>query len=228
MLYICNVNILQYLHYFIRSVWYRGFFFTCKLLYNEFYYEKKLGIQTLHIENLESLDTLSNDYENNHHYQGASYYVLTLIFEKLKSFTKLRTLFDYGCGKGRVMIMAAETGFTDIQGIDLAKELCEQSQKNIAKVKHKYPYASFAVHHADATKFDDIDGIDCFFFFNPFGRTIMQQVIEQIEQSLKKYPRDIYIVYVNPQFVDTFIHANYHLLYELKSKDYLEAVILKK
>ena len=51
MFYICSVNIMQYIHYFIRSVWFRGFFFTCKLLYYELYYEKKLGIQTLHIEN---------------------------------------------------------------------------------------------------------------------------------------------------------------------------------
>lgn len=227
MLYICSVNIIQYIQYFIRSIWYRGFFFTCKLLYFEIYYERKIGIETLHIENLESLDTLSDDYENNHHYQGASYYVLVLLFDEFKKHSDSTTFIDYGCGKGRVLIMAAIKGFKDIVGIDLAKELCDSSNQNINQVKSQFPTTHFHVIQADATTFSGIDHIQTFFFFNPFGRSVMNLVVEQINQSILRNPRDIYIIYVNPLYVDCFIHNNYQVIYELRSKDYREGILLK-
>ncbi len=227
MFYICSVNIMQYIHYFIRSVWFRGFFFTCKLLYYELYYEKKLGIQTLHIENLENLDTLNDDYENNHHYQGASYHVLSILFDEIKKYTSSKSILDYGCGKGRVMIMATVRGYTEVYGIDLAKELCEISKKNIQIVQSRYPNTHFSVIQADATVFSDIDQIDIFFFFNPFGRPILIEVIKQIKESNSRNHRNIFIIYVNPLFVDCFIHEGFTISYELKSKDYMEGMILK-
>ena len=227
MFYICSVNIIQYIHYFIRSIWYRGFLFTCKLLYYEIYFEKKLGINTLHIENLETLETLSNDYDNNHHYQGASYYVLGLLFDELKKHTTNTSFIDYGCGKGRVLIMAAIKGFKKIVGIDLAKELCVISSENIDKVKSQFSKTQFTIEQADATLYTNIDQIQTFFFFNPFGRSVMDKVVEQIDKSIIRNPREVFIIYINPLYVDCFIHNNYNLVYELRSKDYIEGVLLK-
>ncbi|MEI6311060.1 MAG: class I SAM-dependent methyltransferase [Bacteroidota bacterium] len=222
------MNILQYIYYFFRSIRYRGFIFTLKLLYFEFYYERKLGIKTLQIANLESLNTINNDYENNHHYQGASYYVLSILFKKIKKYSTDKTFIDYGCGKGRVLIMAALEGFDPIKGIDLAKELCEISLTNIERVRTKIGNTKIEVVQADATNYTSIDDIHIFFFFNPFGRLVMNQVVNQIEQSKLRNPRTVYIIYVNPLYVDCFIHANYEVLEEIHSKEYTEGIILKK
>ena len=197
-------------------------------MYFEYYYERKLGIKTLQIANLESLNTLNNDYENNNHYQGASYYVLSILFNKIKKYSNDKSFIDYGCGKGRVLIMAALEGFDPIKGIDLAKELCEISLSNIDKVKTKIGTTTIDVIQADATNYNEIDNIHIFFFFNPFGRSVMNQVIIQIEESKKRNPRTVYIIYVNPLYVDCFIHANYEVLEELHSKAYTEGTILKK
>jgi hypothetical protein len=75
--------------------------------------------------------------------------------------------------------------------------------------------------------FSDIDQIDIFFFFNPFGRPILIEVIKQIKESNSRNHRNIFIIYVNPLFVDCFIHEGFTISYELKSKDYMEGMILK-
>ena len=53
----------------------------------------------------------------------------------------------------------------------------------------------------------------------------MQQVINNIQQSVQKHPRPLYIVYVNPVFSDLFLSNNFSIFYELRSKNYPEAII---
>ena len=70
------MKLFQYLYYFFRSLYYRGFINTFKLLTYEGKYEKKLGINTHSIVNLNSLTLAGENSEQNHHYQGASYFIL--------------------------------------------------------------------------------------------------------------------------------------------------------
>lgn len=221
------MKIAQYIYYFIRSVWYRGFFFTCKLLYKEYTYEKKLGIDTLRIENPESMTTLSNDFQNNHHYQGASYYIMELLFTEVKKFSNNTSIIDYGCGKGRVMIMAAEHGYTLIGGIDFAKELCEKAEANIYKVSKRYPAVKFRVVQADATTYSTIDEYELFFFFNPFSAAILYKVIENIQASYLRKKRNILVLYVNPVHEYCFNHEGFETLYRLRSHKYTEAILYR-
>jgi len=108
------MKLLQYIRYFFLSISNRGFLFTIKLLLLEPYYERQLGIQTLAIENLEGMNVLDTDFQINHHYQGASYYVLHQVFEAMNQQVHHHSILDYGCGKGRPMIVAAREGFTNV------------------------------------------------------------------------------------------------------------------
>jgi SAM-dependent methyltransferase len=221
------MKLLQYIRYFFLSISNRGFLFTIKLLLLEPYYERQLGIQTLAIENLEGMNVLDTDFQINHHYQGASYYVLHQVFEAMNQQVHHHSILDYGCGKGRPMIVAAREGFTNVKGIDLAEELCVIAKKNIEIIKADFPETSFTISHANATTYSDIDDVDVFFFFNPFGRSVINKVLENMRESIKRKHRTIYVIYVNPQFFDCFIHENFEIIYELRSKKYSEAMILR-
>ena len=74
---------------------------------------------------------------------------------------------------------------------------------------------------------NDKNDVDVFFFFNPFGRSVMQKVLENVKESINRKHRTIYVIYVNPQFFDCFIHENFEIIYELRSKKYSEAMILR-
>jgi len=110
---------------------------TFKLLSYEGKYEKQLGIKTHSIVNLDNLTLAGESTIQNHHYQGASYFILFSIFNELPHETKKFPLIDYGCGKGRALFVAEQCGFTNLIGVDIAKELIDNANENKTIYKKK-------------------------------------------------------------------------------------------
>ncbi len=219
------MKLFQYLYYFFRSLYYRGFINTFKLLTYEGKYEKKLGINTHSIVNLNSLTLAGENSEQNHHYQGASYFILFSIFNKLPEDIKNSNFVDYGCGKGRALFVAEQCGFTKLIGVDIAKELIDDANTNKLVYKKKNNQSEFHFLFNDATTFQIPENTSVFYFFNPFGKDIMQKVIQNIKESLKQNPRKIYCIYLNPKYKSVFDHSGFKQFCEIKNKRYLEGII---
>ena len=219
------MKLFQYSYYFFRSIYYRGFINTFKLLTYEGKYEKKLGINTHSIVNLNSLTLAGENSEQNHHYQGASYFILFSIFNKLPEDIKNSNFVDYGCGKGRALFVAEQCGFTKLIGVDIAKELIDDANTNKLVYQKKNNQSEFHFLFNDATTFQIPENTSVFYFFNPFGKDIMQKVIQNIKESLKQNPRKIYCIYLNPKYKSVFDHSGFKQFCEIKNKRYLEGII---
>lgn len=216
----------QYINYFIQSIKNRGCLFTLKLMYYELTCERQTGIKTLQIENLDGLTLFGSDVHHAHHYQAASYYILNELFSALKSENNSQGFIDFGCGKGRAMIVAAQHGFKEIYGVELARELCEAAKENIKKVKHDFPGAQFHVCFADAAQYYIPEHINVFYFFNPFSEIVMRTVLLKIQESINRKIRKVYILYINPRHAEVFTSNGYRIVWELKSRRYTEGLIL--
>jgi SAM-dependent methyltransferase len=219
------MQIFQYIYYFFRSLYYRGFVNTFKLLSYEGKYEKQLGINTHSIVNLNKLTLAGENSDQNHHYQGASYYILFSIFEKLPKETKNFPLIDYGCGKGRALFVAEQCGFTNLIGVDIAKELIDDANSNKAVYVKKNKQSNIDFLFEDATKYLIPDNAHLFYFFNPFGEEVLQKVIDNIKKSVKQHPRKIYCIYLNPKYKAVFEENGFDVFYTEKNKRYLEGII---
>lgn len=219
------MRIFQYIYYFFRSLYYRGSVNTFKLLSYEGKYEKQLGINTHSIVNLNKLTLAGENSEQNHHYQGASYYILFSIFEKLPIETKNLPLIDYGCGKGRALFVAEQCGFTNLIGVDIAKELINDANANKAVYVRKNSQSKIDFLFEDATKYLIPDNAQVFYFFNPFGEEVLQKVIDNIKESVKQHPRKVYCIYLNPKFKAVFEENGFKVFYIEKNKRYLEGII---
>lgn len=219
------MKLLQYIYYFFRSLYYRGIVNTFKLLTYEGKYEKKLGIKTHSIVNLGNLTLAGENTDQNHHYQGASYYILFSIFNELPKETKNLPLIDYGCGKGRALFVAEQCGFTNLIGVDIAKELIDNANENKAIYKKSNPKSNIEFLFEDATKYKIPENAQVFYFFNPFGDEIMQKVIDNIKESVKVNPRKIYCIYLNPKYKAVFEKNGFEVFYIKKNKRYLEGII---
>lgn len=215
----------QYTYYFFRSLYYRGFGNTFKLLSYERKFEKQLHINTHSIVNLEHLTLAGENSEQNHHYQGASYYILFSIFQKLPPEIKSFPLIDYGCGKGRALFVAEQCGFTDLIGVDIAKELIDQANENNVSYHKKNSQSQITFLFEDATKYQIPINATVFYFFNPFGESILTQVIDQIKESVRLHPRKIYCIYLNPKYKAVFDKNGFQVFHTEKNKRYLEGVI---
>jgi SAM-dependent methyltransferase len=215
----------QYIYYFFRSLYYRGFINTFKLLTYEGKYEKQLGINTHSIVNLTNLTLAGESSEQNHHYQGASYFILFSVFNKLPENVKHNTFIDFGCGKGRALFVAEQCGFTKLIGVDIAKELIEDANANKLVYKPKNIKSEITFIFNDATKYELPNDACVFYFFNPFGEEILQQVINNIKVSVKENPRKIYCIYLNPKYKSVFDENGFEVYYIEKNKRYLEGII---
>ena len=104
------------------------------------------------------------------------------------------TFVDYGSGKGAAIIHAHQLGFKKTIGVEFAKELHEQAEKNIEKLDLKGVNSIYA----DATTYTLPNDISLIYFFNPFDAIVMRKVIENILQQKENFSGEVYVIYGNP------------------------------
>jgi predicted RNA methylase len=110
---------------------------------------------------------------------------------------------DFGCGKGRVLLLAAHYGFRRITGVEFAKELCHVARCNWNRYRNKTGVqADVRVVEEDAMEYKIQDDEAFFYMSNPFSATLVEKVAENIMRALTSKPRQGYIIYNNPLWGD--------------------------
>jgi hypothetical protein len=106
---------------------------------------------------------------------------------------------DFGCGKGRVLLIASDFPFHSIVGVELSPSLHCAAEENIARYRSRHQQCfDIDTVCADATAFEFPAEPLVLYFFNPFSDTIMRQVLDTLTRSLQARPRDVAIIYDNP------------------------------
>jgi SAM-dependent methyltransferase len=108
------------------------------------------------------------------------------------------TFVDVGCGKGRVVLVAAEYPFARIVGIDLSNDLLEVARRNAALVRREPSRPAVEFIEADATTFEFPAGDLVVYLYHPFDAPLMERVVAQLERAIARQPRRVYVVYCNP------------------------------
>jgi SAM-dependent methyltransferase len=109
------------------------------------------------------------------------------------------TFIDIGCGKGRVLLMAAEYGFRKIIGIDFAADLCLSASGNVERYRRcSNSSASISIEQRDACTYDIPNQPGVLFLYNPFSESVMRSFVANVERSLSQQPREFYVIYYMP------------------------------
>lgn len=222
--------------YYTRLFFFISFNWNIRLawftVYHELRGEKKYKLNTSKIVDVKKLSVTGDNVEHAELYQGANYYLLEKVFDHLQTIeANLPTgqagqnILDFGCGKGRVLAVAAYYGFSKITGVEFAKELCDIARRNIITVQQKFPNKIFNVIHANAVDHKIEPDTNVFFFFNPFDEVVMLAVAKNILQSLKEYPREAYVVYINPLHKEIFMSAGFEQIFHYEKLKYIQASI---
>lgn len=119
---------------------------------------------------------------------------LKSIFEKLPFLEGLHLL-DVGSGKGVVLKEAAKYPFQSISGIDMNHKLVEIANRNFQKL---HMNQKIRCEEDNALKYEDYGSYNVFFFFNPFKKEILEEVVDKIIVETKNKQRHIYFIYHNP------------------------------
>jgi Histone methylation protein DOT1 len=110
------------------------------------------------------------------------------------------TFIDLGSGKGRTVLMASDYPFRRILGVELLPALNQIARENIKQYKSDsqkcFDLESIC---ADATRLPVPQGPLVIYLFNPFPEVPFRAVLRNIEDAFRSHPRQIYIVYYNPE-----------------------------
>ena len=197
-------------------------------IYHEIKGERKYNLDTIELDRLKTITVKGDNLDHGSIYQACNYYILEKGCDYLASINENKNITDFGCGKGRAMIVAAHYGFKNITGIDFAKALCLSAEKNIHETLQLFLSTKFNIICDDVVNYKIEKDQTVFFFFNPFDEVVMLKVVRNILSSLKENERKIYIMYANPVHKEIFLSAGFEEKYYLKKLQYLELSILCK
>ena len=109
------------------------------------------------------------------------------------------TFVDYGAGRGRALLLAAQYPFRKIVGVEFARELQDDALMNIAQ----FPRSLMKCRDVDCLLMDAVDfpvpetkGV--FLFNDSFDREVLETVLARTISSYRANPRRIYLVFVRP------------------------------
>jgi cyclopropane fatty-acyl-phospholipid synthase-like methyltransferase len=148
----------------------------------------------------------------------------------LKNFCDLSpetSIVDLGCGKGRVMVVAAHFGFKKLIGIEFAKELCIEASRNMERTQVAINDIHWKVIHANVLDYPIQPDDAVFFMFNPFDEQTLSLFLDKLERSCNQNPRKTWFIYVSPQHAVTLEKRGYQMAYWKKLMN-LEGKILYK
>jgi hypothetical protein len=125
------------------------------------------------------------------------------------------TLVDFGCAKGRVLLVGSEFGFKRVVGVEFSPELCRDAEANIgAWIERTRKPFDFQVVNADAARFDIPPEADVFYFF-AFDGHVLDQVARNIVRSRQRSPRAIWAIYVKALHGEVFEARGFRVAREL-------------
>ena len=216
---------LSYIKYFFYLTFKWDIKIASHILLQEIKGERKYGITTSGVDELQSLEKKGIDIDHYSIYMPVSYDLLDDIFNQL-NIKDTSHFLDIGCGKGRALCVAPYKGFNKVSGIDLSKEFCIAAEENLAITKKHFPGLQYKIINNDAFYFEIPNDADHIFMFNPFDEVIMDAVAENILESFEINPRTITVIYVNPICKQELLNVGFKEIYHTQKMKYLEAVIL--
>jgi SAM-dependent methyltransferase len=216
-----------YLKYFrfIQKHW--DFQLAAFTIYHEIIGEKKYGIDTTGTEQLWQYDIDEEDLADAEAYQPASYYILEKLFAALPAESKAGRLYDFGCGKGRILAVAMAYGFRKLSGIEIIYELAKDAESNILNCKFYTQDTSFAIINNRAQDMTITDDATVFNFFNPFKENLVAEVIDNIMESYERSPRKIFVLYINDVYKDLFLDRGFRQVYHIERFTYQQGTVLE-
>lgn len=153
--------------------------------------------------------------ENHNYSPGIDYAVMTVI--NAFKFNENDAVFDFGCGKCGALILFNKCGVREIAGVEYDENLYNIGVTNLAKCGLE---TSNVVRDNAINITTELDDYNYFFMYNPFGGETFDRVIRNIEESFKRVPRKIVLIYSGPHFHKTVIKNKMFILSKKVYTDY--------
>lgn len=202
----------------VRNIAKVGVVTTFQYIFSDLFFDMKYRVDTINTKMLDEMEIDSPNKAHGHYYEGSNAYVFKKVFSHIKIDAPTSCFVDFGSGKGKAMLMAAEMGFRKVIGVEFSGELVEISKRNLEIFKQRTKSKTeFEIIHTDAAEYEIPSEANLLYFANPFDETLIEKVIANILKSLGMSPRETIVVHLFPQGNRAFAdHPRFQLEHESK------------
>ena len=173
-------------------------------------FDLKYGTDTSGIIKPGALDIPDNKVVHAIQYQTAIVEVFLDILNSLPISYEEFLFVDLGSGKGRTLLLASQYPFKGIIGVELSENLHRIACRNIQiyrdKMQQCHKIQSIC---KDVEQYQMPNEKTVFYLYNPFDDHVMRSVLQNIEDSIHKHFKDIYIGYLKPLHRNMFDCATF-------------------
>jgi SAM-dependent methyltransferase len=130
---------------------------------------------------------------------------------------------DLGCGKGRALMVASEFSFARLVGVEISQDLAEITRRNAAVIALRDPRrASIEIQVGDATAMRPPAERVVYFMYNPFGRALMETLVDGLERQLANGLQHAFLVYYNPVHGDVLDRSPHFARWQAETIPYAD------
>lgn len=145
-------------------------------------------------------------------YYGISPSVFWQAMERLNLPWDRFTFIDIGAGKGRALMLAQRYPFRRVLGLELSPGLAQISRENLKRFDAWWNLANpFEIVPCDAAEFSWPPEPSVLFLYHPFAQPVMARFVDRLRNSVREHPREVYLVYANPELHETLLKAGFLL-----------------
>jgi len=165
--------------------------------------EYRLGIRC---SGFVPIETLIDNWQGSHDYAPTGVRAVRRLLDAVE-IREDDVFVDYGCGKGRSVLLAAERRFRTIHGVEVSSKLLEIARRNLSSFCGTRSCNDIRLHHCDARRFALPPDATVLFFANPFHGDILTSVFANIHQSFLSNQRQLRVIFNNPIHFRKIEHA---------------------
>lgn len=165
-------------------------------------FDLKHGVNTSSAVNLHQLKVdNANLLTEANRYEGSDEGFFNVILSTLPINHKGFTFVDFGSGKGKAILLASEYPFKKVIGVEFSPRLHGIAEENIRKYKSaSQKCRDISSVCMDAAKFPIPDVPAVLYFYSPFRGELLASACNNIEGSLRKNPRELYVIATGPEY----------------------------
>jgi SAM-dependent methyltransferase len=178
-------------------------------------FDERYGVETSRMVGLGALDGLGRHGADAVYYWPTREEEFELVMRSVGPLEYRDFVFiDIGCGKGRVVLLAAGLPFKRVIGLDFSPRLIEQAQRNIEQYSGPRRASSVDVRVGDAAEFSFPEGNLLLYMFDPFGPAVMEKMLANLEAARRQSSRQVTLLYYSPEYCELVQAAGFELLAE--------------
>lgn len=174
-----------------------------------FAFDRAFGIESRGIGNMAPHQPGLSRHQDGTYYEGTTPAQFRLVLRAAGVQPERYGIVDLGCGKGRVLFLAARAGFKSILGVEIDTELLKIARRNV-QVAKRIDSSRIRLVDADAATWTPPrDQPLVVYLFNPFGPDTLQDLMNHLVESFEAEPRHIVVIYGHPLHESTVQQARH-------------------